>query len=61
MDEKKIKKSKGKTPMNEKTTHEYFRLIKQCIECQLDRHPRKWSANDSLLLDWAIYNLEMSK
>ena len=43
--------------MHDTTTTEYFKLIKACVERQLDS-PRRWSVNDSLLLDWCIQNLE---
>jgi len=43
--------------MHDTTTQEFFKIIKGCVERQLD-NPRRWSANDSLFLDWAIQNME---
>ena len=44
--------------MHDTTTREFFKLIKGCVEQQLDRNGWRWSANASLLLDWCIQNLE---
>ncbi len=44
--------------MHDTTTPENFKLIKQQIEQQLNRNGWQWSAKDSLLLDWAIQNME---
>jgi len=40
------------------TVTQYFALMKDMIETQLDNNGWRWSLNDSRLLDWAIMNIE---
>jgi hypothetical protein len=47
--------------MNDSTTTEYFKLIKQHMELHLPLNGWRWSAQDSLLLDWAIQNMEATR
>jgi len=44
--------------MQHTITTEYFKIIKGCMERQLDRNGWRWSTQDSFLLDWAIKNME---
>ena len=44
--------------MHDTTTLEFFKLLKGCVERKLDRNGWQWSMQDSLLLDWAIQNME---
>lgn len=44
--------------MHDSTPTEYFKLIKGCVERKLDARNWPCLANDSLLLDWAIQNME---
>lgn len=46
--------------MKDTTPKVFLKLIKYCIEQQLDRNGWRWSAVDSRLLDWCLMNLEDS-